>query len=97
MQVNSKETLGFKRPLRPHLFNMAKGLYRPFAETDLHQVISLKEIVVNAEQPLQKSDIMDLEPFTVSANFNNETFFSIFAEQGAIYEMFYDQIRGLET
>ena len=80
MHVNSRETLGFKRPLRPHLFNMAKGLYRPFAEIDLQQVISLKETVVNTEHPLQKSDIIDLDPFTVSANFNNETFFSIFAE-----------------
>ena len=35
MQTNQNETLGFKRPLRPHLVNQSKGLYRPFAEVDL--------------------------------------------------------------
>ena len=37
--------------------------------------------------------IGDIEPLTASCVFDNETFFSIFAEQGIIYEVFYDTIK----
>lgn len=92
MQVNASETLGFKRPL---IVNQSKGLYRPFAEIDLMQILDLKDTVVRAKKVLHKTDISEIEPLTASATYNGETFFSIFAEQGAIYEVFYDQIRGL--
>lgn len=93
MQFNTDQSLGFKRPL---LVSQSRGLYRAFAEIDFRQLVSLKNTILNAKKTLTKADIGDIEPNTVNCVYKDETFWSIFAEQGIIYEVFLDQIRNQE-
>ena len=93
MQNNADQTLGFKRPF---LSSQSVGLNRPFSEMDFRQIMKLKDIVLRAGE-IKKVDVGEIEPYTVSCVYKNETFFSMFAEQGIIYEVFYDQIRRQES
>ena len=45
---------------------------------------------------LQRSDIGDIEPLSTSCVYGSETFFSLFAEQGIIYEVFYEQLKKMQ-
>ena len=69
----------------------SRGLYRAFAEIDLKQLKKLKEILEKVEKAnLTKEILGEIEPLTASCAYNQETFFSLFAEQGAIYEVFFN-------
>ena len=59
-------------------------------------MIKLKNIILKFKanpSGLKRSDIGIIEPLTANCIFGDETFFSVFAEQGIIYEIFLDQIR----
>ena len=92
-QVNSDSTLGFKRPF---FDSNSAGLYRPFCEIDLFQLIKLKDQVIQANKEkfsLKRADIGDIELLSVCSLYGNESFFSLLAEQGIIYEVFFDQLK----
>ena len=95
-QVNSDSTLGFKRPF---FDSNSAGLYRPFCEVDLFQLIKLKDQVIQANKEkfsLKRADIGDIELLAVCSVYGDESFFSLFAEQGVIYEVFFDQIKRMQ-
>lgn len=86
------QTLGFKRPF---ISDQSKGLYRPFAEIDLFQLIKLSNLVINSRgtKEITKALVGEIEPLTTVCVYEEETFFSIFAEQGIFYEVVFDQIK----
>ena len=45
---------------------------------------------------MTKAEVGEIEPLCVSCQYDGHTIFSIFAEQGEIYEAIYDQIRANE-
>lgn len=60
---NTDQTLGFKRPF---ISNQTKGLYRPFAEIDLFQMIKLGNLVIDSPstREITKTQVGEIEPFT---------------------------------
>ena len=55
-------------------------------------MVKLKNIVTEIKD-FTKAEIGQIEPHCVSCNYDGNTIFSIFAEQGNIYEVIYDQIK----
>jgi len=55
----------------------------------------LEGIILNSQKAITKADLGEIEPMTAISVYKDETFFSIFAEQGIIYEVIYDQIRNI--
>jgi len=55
----------------------------------------LEGIILNSQKAITKADLGEIEPKTAISVYKDETFFSIFAEQGIIYEVIYDQIRNV--
>ena len=54
-------------------------------------MIKIKKVIEDKKDTiLAKLDIGEIEPQTVVKIFNQETFFSVFAEQIVIYEKIYD-------
>jgi hypothetical protein len=50
----------------------------------------LEHIIVNSQKAISKEELGEIEPLTIASVYKDETFFSIFAEHGTIYEVVYD-------
>lgn len=49
----------------------------------------------SSNNQLYKGNLIEIEPETTVASYDGETFFSLFAEQDAVYEKVYDRLINL--
>ena len=67
-------------------------MYRAFSEIDLRQLVKLRDLLQEGKESI-KSKISQIEPDSIVSLYGDNTFFSLFADQGEIYEVIYDQVK----
>ena len=83
MKTNFSNTLGIRSPIPK---NKSRGIYRAFAEMDLHQVKQIKNII-SQKGNYSKTDVGQIEMEVIISLFGDETFFSLFAEQAQLFDI----------